>query len=55
MTTASVEASDLPPYTFREPCRQCRRRAPARLGMKRTTLQSLLKRLEISRPVLSPV
>jgi formate hydrogenlyase transcriptional activator len=29
------------------------RRAAARLGMKRTTLQSLLKRLEISRPVLS--
>jgi formate hydrogenlyase transcriptional activator len=30
------------------------RGAAARLGMKRTTLQSLLKRLEISRPVLSP-
>ena len=28
------------------------RGAAARLGMKRTTLQSLLKRLEISRPVL---
>ena len=30
------------------------RGAAARLGMKRTTLQSLLKRLEISRPVLPP-
>jgi len=30
------------------------RGAAARLGMKRTTLQSLLKRLEISKPVLSP-
>ena len=30
------------------------RGAAARLGMKRTTLQSLLKRLEISRPVPSP-
>jgi formate hydrogenlyase transcriptional activator len=30
------------------------RGAAARLGMKRTTLQSLIKRLEISRPVLSP-
>jgi len=29
MTTAPVEAADLPLYTFRRPCRQCRRRAPA--------------------------
>src|SRR5262245_6252247 len=31
------------------------RGAAARLGMKRTTLQSLIKRLEISRPALQPV
>jgi hypothetical protein len=24
-----ITAADLPPYTFRQPCRQCRRRAPA--------------------------
>jgi hypothetical protein len=29
MTTAPVDAADLPPYTFRQPCRRCRRRAPA--------------------------
>jgi hypothetical protein len=29
MTSAPVKAADLPPYTFREPCRKCRRRAPA--------------------------
>jgi hypothetical protein len=29
MTTAPVEQADLPPYTFRQPCRRCRRRAPA--------------------------
>jgi hypothetical protein len=29
MTSAPVNAADLPPYTFRHPCRACRRRAPA--------------------------
>jgi hypothetical protein len=29
MTTAPVDAAALPPYTFRQPCWQCRRRAPA--------------------------
>ena len=29
MVSAPVEPSDLPPYTFRQPCRQCRRCAPA--------------------------
>jgi hypothetical protein len=24
-----ADAADLPPYTFRHPCRQCRRQAPA--------------------------
>ena len=29
MTTAPVAAAALPPYTFRQACRRCRRRAPA--------------------------
>ena len=29
MLHAPVDAADFPPYTFRQPCRQCRRRAPA--------------------------
>jgi hypothetical protein len=29
MTRAPVDAADLPPYTFRQPCGQCRRRAAA--------------------------
>jgi hypothetical protein len=29
MTIAPVEQAELPPYTFRQPYRQCRRRAPA--------------------------
>ena len=29
MTSAPVNAGDLPPYTFRQPCCACRRRAPA--------------------------
>jgi len=29
MPAAPVAPTDLPPYTFRQPCRQCRRRAPA--------------------------
>jgi hypothetical protein len=29
MTTAPVEPADLPPYTFRQPCRRCQRHAPA--------------------------
>jgi hypothetical protein len=29
MMSAPVNAADLPPYTFRQPCRQCRRCAQA--------------------------
>ena len=29
MPSAPIESSDLPAYTFRQPCGQCRRRAPA--------------------------
>jgi len=29
MPSAPVESTDLPPYTFRQPCPQCRRRASA--------------------------
>jgi hypothetical protein len=29
MPSAPVEPSDLPPYTFRQPCPQCRQRVPA--------------------------
>jgi hypothetical protein len=29
MPSAPVEATALPPYTFRQPCRRCRRHAPA--------------------------
>jgi hypothetical protein len=28
MTSAPVHAADLPPYTFRELCQECRRRGP---------------------------
>jgi hypothetical protein len=29
MTSAPVNAADLPPYTLRQSCRACRRRTPA--------------------------
>jgi hypothetical protein len=29
MGPAPVDAATLPPYSFRQPCRQCRRRTPA--------------------------
>jgi hypothetical protein len=29
MPSAPVDSAGLPPYTFRQPCRRCRRRAPA--------------------------
>jgi hypothetical protein len=28
MTTAPVDATDLPPYTFDQPCQECRRQGP---------------------------
>jgi hypothetical protein len=35
VTTAPADAAALPPYTFRHPCRRCRRRANALVVFER--------------------